>query len=227
MLFSNRIVGHAVLLFALACMGSCSKTFAEYARVTIVPTFETRVSALDFDRGDRIGLTIVRGSESYAENVAMTYDGTAFADGPLWYAERQEPSTLTAYYPYSDAGAPSEFTVAADQRTGCSSSDLLGAVARDVLPGEAPVNMVFRHLLSQLTVFVNVPAGEAVSGVALSGFSPTARVDFGSMEVSAVAVTGVREVLACEVQPGLAYRAVLVPQQADLTVTVSMADGSV
>ena len=227
MLFSNRIVGQAVLLFALACMGSCSETFAEYARVTIVPTIETRVSALDFDRGDRIGLTIVRGSEPYAENVAMTYDGTAFADGPLWYAERQEPSTLTAYYPYSDAGAPSEFTVAADQRTGCSSSDLLGAVARDVLPGEAPVNMVFRHLLSQLTVFVNVPAGETVSGVALSGFSPTARVDFGSMEVSAVAVTGVREVLACEVQPGLAYRAVLVPQQADLTVTVSMAGGSV
>lgn len=228
MLHPIRFSGRAVLLLAASCMVSCSKNMPEeWARVTIVPTLETRVSALDFDRGDRIGLSIVRGAETYAENVPMTYDGMAFSDGPLWYAERQEPSVLTAYYPYAETGMPVEFTVAADQRTGCSSSDLLGAVARDVLPGNGAVNMTFSHLLSQLTILVNARSGVAVTGVALSGFASAARVDWESLSVSAVPGGGAREVLACEIRPGLAYRAILVPQQSDLTVTVSLDDGSV
>lgn len=228
MLFPMRFAGRAVLLPAVFCMASCSKNISgERARVMIVPTLETRVSALDFDKGDRIGLSIVRGTEPYAENAAMTYDGAVFSDGPLWYAERQEPSTLTAYYPYAETGMPDEFMVASDQRTGCSSSDLLGAVARDVLPADGPVNMVFSHLLSQLTILANTRPDAEVAGVALSGFSPAARVDWESLTVAAVAGNSVREVLACEIQPGLAYRAILVPQEADLTVTVSMDDGSV
>ncbi|MFQ7502176.1 MAG: hypothetical protein ACLRMJ_01860 [Alistipes finegoldii] len=44
--------------------------------VKIAPAIRTRVTGLHFDTGDRIGLTISRKCP-YAENVPMTYDGTA------------------------------------------------------------------------------------------------------------------------------------------------------
>lgn len=224
----SEMKGHGRLLLALALLGTagCSKTGQEYARVAVVPVFETRVSTLDFDRGDRIGLSIVRASAVYAENEPMTYDGTAFSGDAVWYADRTEPSTLTAYYPYLASGLPYEFSVAADQRAGYTASDLLGAVSEGVLPSAEPVTMVFCHLLSQLTVVVENRSAAAVAGVALSGFSPTARVDFGTLEVAAVPAGG-GEVQACETEAGVAYRAILVPQCADLTVTVRMDDGSV
>lgn len=226
MFSETKIFGRLLPIVVVAGAFGCSKAEPENDRVTIVPILETRVTALDFERGDRIGLSIVRAAGIYADNEPMTYDGIAFSDGPAWYTERQEPSTLTAYHPYSDAGVPSEFSVAADQRAGCASSDLLGATSAGVLPGAGPVKMVFNHLLSQLTVVVNNRSGKAVSGVVLSGFRPTAQVDFESLEVSAVPSAGAGEVRAFEEEAGVSYRAILVPQCADLTVTVVMADGS-
>ena len=52
-----------------------------------------------------IWLSIAKGSETYAQNVPMTYDGTAFtAADLLWYNDSNEKSTLTAYHPYSEQG---------------------------------------------------------------------------------------------------------------------------
>ena len=227
MLSEMRLSGRLLLALVLAGAAGCSKTEPANNRVTIVPTLATKVTALDFERGDCIGLTIVRAAGIYADNVPMTYDGAAFSDGPAWYADRQEASTLTAYYPYCSQGRPSEFSVAADQRAGCASSDLLGAVSGDVLPSAGPVKMLFNHLLSQLTVVVNNRSGAAVSGVTLGGFSPTAQIDFETLEVAVVATAGIGEVQACEEEAGVSYRAILVPQSADLTAAVAMADGRV
>ena len=227
MLSEMRLSGRLLLALVLAGAAGCSKTEPANNRVTIVPTLATKVTALDFERGDCIGLTIVRVAGIYADNVPMTYDGAAFSDGPAWYADRQEASTLTAYYPYCSQGRPSEFSVAADQWAGCASSDLLGAVSGDVLPSAGPVKMLFNHLLSQLTVVVNNRSGAAVSGVTLGGFSPTAQIDFETLEVAAVASSGVGEVQAFEEEAGVSYRAILVPQCADLTAAVAMADGRV
>lgn len=227
MLSEMKISGRLLLALALAGAAGCSKTEPADNRVTIVPTLATKVTALDFERGDRIGLTMVRVSGIYADNVPMTYDGTAFSDGPAWYADRQEPSEMVAYYPYCPQGRPSEFSVAADQRAGCASSDLLGAVSSGVVPSAGPVKMTFNHLLSQLTVVVNNRSGAAVSGVTLDGFVPTAQVDFERLEVAVAASAGIVEVQACEEEAGVSYRAILVPQCADLTASVAMADGRV
>lgn len=60
----------------------------------IAPTIQTRVTGLHFDTGDRIGLSIAKGSETYVQNVLMTYDGTAFtAPDLLWYNDSNEKST--------------------------------------------------------------------------------------------------------------------------------------
>lgn len=130
-----------VLLAGMALGAGCSDDREAPSSVRISPTV-SRVTGLYFDKDDRIGLTISRTSGDYVTNRLMTYDGSVFtASGLKWYESTQETSTLTAYYPYSEAGVPSAFSVEADQRQGCTPSDLLGAVAREVRPGSAPVSI--------------------------------------------------------------------------------------
>ena len=144
----------------------------------------------------------------------------------MWYDEAQGASTFTAYYPYRDEGVPGTFAVAADQRDGCTPSDLLGAVTRDVLPGSTPVKMQFHHLLSQLNIVVQNRSDRAVRQVAIDGFVPEAAVDLAVPEATVRAGEAV-EVLAFAVTPNALYRAVLVPQRATLQVDVTLEDGTV
>lgn len=213
--------------FAVACAVGCSRSGPTAYCVTIVPSLQARVSALSFEPGDRIGLSMVRASELCAENWPMTYDGTVFSEGPAWTADRQDPFALIAYYPYSAEGAPAEFSVEADQRAGCEASDLLGAVRTGVVAGPAPVEMVFQHLMARLTVVVSNGTANPVEEVVVEGFSRAAAVDLETLTVSVRPDASDAQVCACELQTGVSYRAVLVPQQADLTVAVATADGSV
>ena len=128
-------------------VAGCSDPSDGESDIRIAPSI-TRVDGVNFTEGDRIGVTVSLSSGDYAANRLMTYDGLFFsAAGLVWYDEAQGASTFTAYYPYRDEGVPGTFAVAADQRDGCTPSDLLGAVTRDVLPGSTPVKMQF-HLSS-------------------------------------------------------------------------------
>ena len=221
----NKILLAAVLA-ASAVISGCTEKQDAHPSVKIVPTIKTRVSGLHFDNGDQIGLTILQGEQPYAENHPMTYEGSAFSgSGLLWYDDLNETSTLTAYHPYSSAGVPAEFTVAADQTGGCASSDLLGAVKRDVKPGSAPVGMVFYHLMSQLTIFLTNNSGATVTSVSVGGLVPTATVDLTVPTAAAKADAAVAEIRAFKEESGTSYRVILVPQQAALTVTVGTSDG--
>ena len=216
-----------ILFMALAVLiaAGCAESEKGTLCVKIAPAIRTRVTGLHFDTGDRIGLTISKGSALYAENVPMTYDGTAFtASGLSWYNDLNEKSVLTAYYPYAEGGRPDEFTVSSDQTQGNGPSDLLAAVKTDVTPVSAPVGMIFYHVMSQLTIVVSNSSSAAVTGVSVGGLVPTAEIDYSAPK--AAAKSGVAaEVKACEVKPGATYRAILVPQQAALTVTVTTDDG--
>lgn len=192
----------------------------------IAPAIRTRVTGLHFDTGDRIGLTISKGSAPYAENVPMTYDGTAFtASGLSWYNDLNEKSVLTAYYPYAEGGRPDEFTVSSDQTQGNGPSDLLAAVKTDVTPVSAPVGMIFYHVMSQLTIVVSNSSSAVVTGVSVGGLVPTAEIDYSMPKAAAKSGVAAAEVKACEVKPGATYRVILAPQQAALTVTVTTDDG--
>ena len=149
----------------------------------------------------------------------MTYDGTAFtASGLSWYNDLNEKSVLTAYYPYAEGGRPDEFTVSSDQTQGNGPSDLLAAVKTDVTPVSAPVGMIFYHVMSQLTIVVSNSSSAAVTGVSVGGL-------VSAPKAAAKSGVAAAEVKACEVKPGATYRAILVPQQAALTVTVTTDDG--
>lgn len=217
------------LLTALAAavlMAGCSKSDTGTPCVKIAPTIQTRVTGLHFDTGDRIGLSIAKGSETYVQNVLMTYDGMAFtASGLLWYNDSNEKSTLTAYYPYAEQGMPAEFSVAPDQTPGGTPSDLLVAVKKDVTPSSAPVGMLFYHVMSQLTVIITNNSDAPVTGVTVGGLVPTAVVDFTVPSAAVKSGVATADVKTFEVTADAAYRAILVPQEAALTVTVATGDG--
>ena len=214
------------MALAVLIAAGCAESEKGTLCVKIVPAIRTRVTGLHFDTGDRIGLTISKGSAPYAENVPMTYDGTAFtASGLSWYNDLNEKSVLTAYYPYAEGGRPDEFTVSSDQTQGNGPSDLLAAVKTDVTPVSAPVGMIFYHVMSQLTIVVSNSSSAVVTGVSVGGLVPTAEIDYSMPKAAAKSGVAAAEVKACEVKPGATYRAILVPQQAALTVTVTTDDG--
>ena len=217
-----------ILFMALAVLiaAGCAESEKGTLCVKIAPAIRTRVTGLHFDTGDRIGLTISKGSAPYAENVPMTYDGTAFtASGLSWYNDLNEKSVLMAYYPYAEGGKPDEFTVSSDQTQGNGPSDLLAAVKTDVTPVSAPVGMIFYHVMSQLTIVVSNSSSAAVTGVSVGGLVPTTEIDYSAPKAAAKSGVAAAEVKACEVKSGATYRAILVPQQAALTVTVTTDDG--
>ncbi len=218
------------LLFAIAAVatmvGCRHEKPGSAVGIRIYPTIETRVTGLHFDTGDRIGLNIVRATGNFVVNQPMTYDGSAFtAPGLLWYNDLNERSTLTAYYPYAEAGVPTLFRIATDQTGGTESSDLLGAVKQDVTPVATPVGMVFRHLMSQLTVSIDNKSDGKVTQVVLGGLVPAAAVDFEARTAVAAAEVAAEDIRTFEVEEDRSYRAVVVPQTAALSVTVQTSDG--
>lgn len=217
------------LLFGLLVAGSCCVGCADdedgVPIVRIAPNV-TRVTGLHFDAGDRIGLTVVRASGTYAENRMMTYDGSLFTSaGFYWYRESGEEAELTAYYPYDEAGTPSEFSVAADQRSGCALSNLMVASKSGVRPSESAVAMTFRSLMADVQIAVNNQTQTQLVEVTVDGTIPTASVDFGVPAATVASDRTPVRITACELQAGSAYEAVLVPQRASMTFTVRTDDG--
>lgn len=148
-----------LILSGLALLTGCSSKNDSVegpvqSRIRIAPSI-SRVTGLNFDTGDRIGLTIVKSGANYCENTPLRFDGTVFvSDDLFWYDDSSEKSNLTAYYPYLAEGAPASFTVRADQKLAADheASDLLAATATDVVPSQTAVNMVFTHLLTKIVI---------------------------------------------------------------------------
>ena len=172
----NRLIFAGMALLTLA---ACNKTqpvdFSQYA-VRVEPVI-TRATETNFEKGDRIGLSIVRATGDYATNKPLTYDGTAFSGDLNWYDEGAEESTLKAYYPYNDTEAlPTRFTVQSDQSKGTSASDFVSAVKENVLPSANAVSMVFKHRLSRLVVTVKNNSGAEIETVQFKEIIPVALI---------------------------------------------------
>ena len=170
---------------ALLAVAACNKTpnvepkpvdFSQYA-VRVEPVI-TRATETNFEKGDQIGLSIVRAAGDYATNAQLTYDGTAFSGDLNWYDEGAEESTLKAYYPYNATEAlPTRFTVQSDQSKGTAASDFVSAVKENVLPSANAVSMVFKHRLSRLVVTVKNNSGAAIEAVQFQEIIPVANID--------------------------------------------------
>lgn len=216
-----------VLCFSVGCSKSSSHDsgLSSAAAIRILPSL-TRVTALNFEPGDRIGLSVVHASGFHAQNALLTYDGTSFSGSLTWYSESDAPATLRAYYPYCASGFPQTFALLADQRAGYASCDLLGAVKEEVVPGTEAVPMLFRHLMVRLNILIADLAERSVRDVTIGGLICQADIDVRTLEATAVPDAGCQDIQACEEEPGSRYSAILVPQQADLQVRVTLDDGT-
>ncbi|MEG1405287.1 MAG: fimbrillin family protein, partial [Alistipes sp.] len=187
----------------------------------------TRVAGLNFEVGDQIGLTIVRGASNYATNILMSYNGSTFAATNLSWYDANDAATLIAYYPYVAAGVPTTFRVAADQSASCATSDLLAAVKTDVAPTSTAIPMIFHHMMTSVQISITNQTSSEVVGVVVGGAVADATVDLKTSITTVVSGVAATDIKAHAATPQSLYEVVIVPQTAALTVSVTTADGKV
>ncbi len=211
----------SIILAVLATVACTEKPVQEEVlprQVRITPLI-TRATAVNFENGDAIGVSILTRSGEYASNERMTYNGTEFSGDLKWFDEAAEKAELRAYYPYSET-APTRFSVKDDQSSGLTSSDLMGSVKKDVLPTEEAVPMVFQHRLAKVIVKVDNQSGKDIGNVRLGGSIPTCTVSSEDFSVSLDESSSVADITAFKESED-EYSAVIVPQNVSITLKVS------
>lgn len=216
-------------MVALAALAACEKNndAPDYSnqKVSIDPII-TKATDVNFENGDKVGLSIIKGTENYVTNAEMTFANNVFTGDVVWYSDSEAASKFVAYYPYSSTGVPTTFTVAADQNfaNGFTASDLMGAVQENIKPSENAVTMVFKHLLSKVVFKIKNESGSDISSVVLKGLVPTANVDLTNLSVS-VGSAAASNITAMEVTANSAYQAIIVPQTAAIELVVTTKSG--
>ncbi len=223
------------ILSVAVVLTSCSKDESGLSAgdaaqmISIDPMIQTRATELNFESGDQIGLSVVMNDDSsvYFANQMLEYNGTNFAASNLFWYTDALTSTLTAYYPYVAGDAlPTSFTVQADQTTAAAytASDLMVASVSDATPSSSATNMIFYHKLSRIVVDATAVSG--VESVVIDGLYPTATLDLeaGSVDVDE---SGSTVAITAPVWSDGKHKAIVVPQGAVLTISVTFEDGTV
>ena len=226
----KRIV---ILMGAAMVMAACGQK-PEPERLPAALRIEpviTRATEVDFETGDRIGLTVTRGDGSvYADNALLTYDGSAFSGDLKWYSGDDAPCSLKAFYPYAQTGFPTSFKVSADQRAGAGENDLMIATKRNVKPQEEPVTMVFRHMLSRIVMTLDNPAGIGIESITLKGLYTSVNIsedaDCDGIVTFIDESAPKSDIIMEEVKTGVSYRAIVVPQTMAFGVSVKTRSGA-
>ena len=192
--------------------------------VKIVPVM-TKVTDVNFENGDKVGVTIMQGDVAYAKNQLLTYSDNVFSGTLNWYAEALTPSTLTAYYPYAAEGAPSTFKVAADQTTGYGASDFIAGKKEGVTPSVNAVVVPFKHMLTKISLVVDNQSQAGISAVELRGSKTTADIDLVNMTAAVSDGAAVEAIKAHAVTEGELYSAIVVPQTVAFELAVTTSTG--
>ncbi len=186
----------------------------------------TRATEVNFEPGDRIGLRLVAGGVTEADNACLTFSDGLFAGSLLWYAEGTTPASLRAYYPYADP-APAAFSVRTDQSTAAAytASDLMAAAKDEVLPTANAVSMVFRHRLTRIVLNVTNEAGSAIVSATLKGARTEASFDLEECTATVVESALPADIVMYPVEADKRYAAIVVPQEVALALEVTLNNG--
>ena len=217
-------------LLALASVIACEKEEATDipslgGEIVKISPVITKVTDVNFEDGDRIGLSIFKNDAYYAENALLTFGAGVFAGDLVWYTEGAETSVLTAYYPYSASGMPETFAVQTDQTEGYEESDLIAGTKSDVTPSSAAVTVGFKHLLSKIMLDIDNQSGSELTSVKLSGSRISASVDLSSLTVAVDGSGSAEDITMQAVTAGEQYRAIIIPQTVAFALTVTTASG--
>ena len=179
----------------------------------------TKVTDLNFEQGDAIGVTVTRGDNVYAANQKLTYAGTEFSGSLNWYLEPEEESSILAYYPYAES-LPASFSVQTDQSAGTSASDFVVGAKKGLRPTDQAVLVPFKHLLTKVNIALNNKSGKEIVGVALDGAIPTVALD-ASFDVTADENAQPAAIKACKVADNQ-FTLILPPQTVSFTAVVTV-----
>lgn len=216
-----------LLAAAVAVLAGCQTEKIETpvpGLVKIVPVM-TKVTDVNFENGDKVGVTIMQGDVAYAKNHLLTYSDNVFSGTLNWYAEALTPSTLTAYYPYASEGAPSTFKVAADQTTGYGASDFIAGKKEEVTPSVNAIVVPFKHMLTKISLVVDNQSQAGISAVELRGSKTTADIDLVNMTAAVSEGAAVEAIKAHAVTEGELYSAIVVPQTVAFELAVTTSTG--
>lgn len=218
-----------LILLAAVCLAGCQNEEENAATTTsgypiLISPVITRATGTSFEEGDRIGITISNTAGVYATNQAMTFSGDVFSGNLYWPSDDTSTWDLVAYYPYNSTAAPTSFTVQADQTTGYDASDLIAASKSGVAPTANEIIMEFRHLLAKLLINIDNQSGSEITSIVVQGTKPAATVDLEALAVAVDETSAATDITAQAVNSST-YRAIVIPQTAEMTLVVTLANG--
>ena len=198
-------------------------------KVQVEPVI-TRATEVNFENGDRIGFTMtkVNGTEAYADNAALTFDGTVFSGDLKWYADAYSEADVYAYYPYNANGTPTAYFVVEDQTDGIAKADLMAAVKKGVLPTPNAITMVFKHLMTKLVINIDNQSGAEVTGVEIGGCRLVTGLDISEMALTKytdIVIEAEPLIKAYEATAGKVWQAIVIPDKAKLEIIVNLSNG--
>lgn len=142
---------------------------AAHITATIGESAVTRASETSWVEGDLIGITM-GGRYVNMKYTAESTDGK-FAGNTMYFRNKRDPETLTAYYPFTGTGgtAPDIITAttSVERQTSVEQPkfDFLYAKKENVTGSEPNVNLTFSHKMSKLTLTFKNGDGMDVSNI--------------------------------------------------------------
>ena len=212
-----------------------------------ISTSITRATETAFESGDQIGLFVVnrnadgtstalQTSGNHVDNMLYTFSTVWTPAAPVYWKDTKTCADFYMYYPYRKSVASVSampFDVAADQSTVAAykASDLLVGSKLNVVPSKQAVDIVAKHVMSQVEIvlkagngFTDASLASAEVSLRLNDMKTSATVD---LSTAAVTATGTASSLT-PYKDGGTYRAIVVPQKVEMgnliTVTVDGTD---
>lgn len=241
---------HLIIYIALALtavgMTSCSEETLPTDEPTDVkgmemkllmthPGSKTRVTATDFEAGDKTGVFVTLADKplqvggNVVNNEALTFvDDEWKAAKKLYWDEGTY--NVYAYYPYISSVSSIEdqpFSISLDQSKektatalgGYEASDLLYATSKGVVASEEPVHLTFKHIMSKLTI--RLIKGEDFEGempanatVYVHNTVPEATIDLQA-GVATRNAKATRKTITAHHDGDYLYSAIVVPQRVE------------
>ena len=225
----KRYLSISLAVLAIAACQKPVQPEVAPGKVLIEPVI-TKATEVNFENGDKIGFTMtkVNGAEAYADNAALTFDGTVFSGELMWYADAYSEADVYAYYPYNANGTPTAYFVVEDQTDGIAKADLMAAVKKGVLPTPNAITMVFKHLMTKLVINIDNQSGAEVTGVEIGGCRLVTGLDISEMALTKytdIVIEAEPLIKAYEATAGKVWQAIVIPDKAKLEIIVNLSNG--
>lgn len=198
--------------------------------ITISTNVWSRATDTGYESGDKVGIYVVNHSGNvagslsvsgnHANNIGFTYSNSVWSSAtPIYWADNVVKADFYCYYPYSSPSSVTAYPLAVNTNQSIEAnykaSDFLWGKTADVAPSPNPVNIITKHMMSNLLVYL--VAGNGYTAENFNSLTKSVIVcntkPNGTINLSTGIVTATGEV--ADITPkveGSYYRALVIPQ---------------